>query len=148
MKCLLHGSGRSIWRYRDLRIMLPARALSFFGDELAAFVLTLRVYSEGRGPWAITGLLLCFAVPVVVLAPIAGRFVDAVPFRTLAFATGLWQAACCLGLATAGSVWSIYLLVVLLQTGQVVAAPTWQALIPSIAERDASTRCLSSLEER
>ena len=105
MKRLLHVSGSSIWRYRDLRIMLPARALSFFGDELAALVLTLRVYSEGRGPWAITGLLLCFAVPVVALAPVAGRLVDAVPFRTLAVASGIWQAACCVGLAAAGSLW-------------------------------------------
>jgi len=144
MKRLLHVSGSSIWRHRDLRIMLPARAISFFGDELAALVLTLRVYSEGRGPWAITGLLLCFAVPVVVLAPVAGRFVDAVPFRTLAVATGIWQGACCFGLAGAGSLWSIYLLVVLLQTGQVVAAPTWQALIPSIAERDEVGRAVGA----
>ena len=135
MKRLLHVSERSIWRHRDLRIMLPARAVSFFGDELAALVLTLRVYAEGRGPWAITGLLLCFAVAVVVLAPVAGRLVDAVPFRTLALAAGVWQAACCVGLAGTGSLWSIYLLVVLLQAGQAVAAPTWQALIPSIAER-------------
>src|SRR5262245_28565160 len=144
MKRLLHVSRRSIWRYRDLRIMLPARALSFFGDELAAFVLTLRVYAEGRGPWAITGLLLCFAVPVVVLAPVAGRLVDAVPFRALAVATGIWQAACCVGLAAAGSLWSIYVLVVVLQTGQVVAAPTWQALIPSIAEREEVGRAVGT----
>src|SRR5262245_53585395 len=144
MKRLLHVSERSIWRHRDLQIMLPARAVSFFGDELAALVLTLRVYAEGRGPWAITGLLLCFAVPVVVLAPVAGRLVDAVPFRTLAVATGIWQAACCVGLAAAGSLWSIYLLVVLLQTGQVVAAPTWQALLPSIAEREEVGRAVGT----
>jgi len=124
--------------------MLPARALSFFGDELAAFVLTLRVFAEGRGPWAITGLLLCFAVPVVVLAPVAGRLVDAVPFRTLAAATGVWQAVCCIGLAGSGSLWSIYALVVLLQAGQAVAGPTWQALIPSIAGRDEVGRAVGA----
>jgi len=144
VKRLLHVSGRSIWRHRDLRIMLPARALSFFGDELAAFVLTLRVFAEGRGPWAITGLLLCFAVPVVVLAPVAGRLVDAVPFRTLAAATGVWQAVCCIGLAGSGSLWSIYALVVLLQAGQAVAGPTWQALIPSIAGRDEVGRAVGA----
>src|SRR6478736_4934207 len=144
MKRLLHVSERSIWRHRDLRIMLPARAVSFFGDELAALVLTLRVYAEGRGPWAITGLLLCFAVPVVVLAPVAGRLVDSVPFRTLAVATGIWQGACCVGLAAAGSLWSTYLLVVVLQAGQVVAAPTWPALIPSIAEREEMGRAVGT----
>jgi MFS family permease len=113
--------------------MLPARALSAFGDDIALLVLTLRVYDEGRGPWSITALLVCAALPVVVLAPLAGRLVDAVPFRTLAATTALWQAACCAALAFAAPLWSTYLLVLLLQAGHVVANPTWQALVPSIA---------------
>jgi MFS family permease len=116
--------------------MLPARAASQFGDDMAVLVLLLRVYGQGRGPWAITGLLLCSAVPVVVLAPLAGRLVDSVPFRQLAVASAAWSAACCVGLAAVGSLWSIYLLVVLLQMGQVVALPAWQALVPEIVEAD------------
>jgi hypothetical protein len=43
--------GDSIWLHRDLRLMLPARALSSFGDDMTLVVLTLRVYDEGLGPW-------------------------------------------------------------------------------------------------
>src|ERR1044072_6163752 len=98
----------SIWRHRDLRLLLPGRAVSAFGDDVALIALTLRVYDEHLGPWSITGLMLGFAVPVVVLGPVAGRLVDSVGFRRLAIATGIWQAACCAGLAFAGPLWSTY----------------------------------------
>jgi MFS family permease len=126
----------SIWRHHDLRVMIPARAISAFGDDMALLVLTLRVYSDGRGPWSITILLLCATVPIVVLAPLAGRLVDTVPFRTLAATTAVWQAACCLALAFADPLWLVYSLVVALQLGQVVANPAWVALVPEIAEPD------------
>ena len=129
MKQMLHDS---IWRHRDLRIMLPARAVSAFGDDLALAVLMLLVYAQGHGPWSVAALLLCATVPVVVLAPLAGRLVDAAPFRTLAIVSALWQAACCVGLALIDPLWAIFALVVLLQAGQVVANPSWQALVPSI----------------
>jgi MFS family permease len=134
----------SIWRHRDLRLMLPARALSSFGDDMTLVVLTLRVYEEGLGPWSITGLLLCSAAPVVLLAPLAGRLVDSMPFRALAVGTAIWQAACCAALAFAAPLWSTYLLVVALQAGHVVAGPTWQALVPSIARHDQVGRVVST----
>jgi MFS family permease len=124
----------SVWRHRDLRLMIPARAISSFGDDMALLVLTLRVYSDGRGPWSITILLLCATVPVVVLAPVAGRLVDSMPFRMLAVGSALWQAACCVALAMLDPVWAIYALVVALQVGHVIANPTWQALTPEIVE--------------
>ena len=106
--------------------MLPARAISAFGDDLALLVLMLRVYSAGRGPWSITMLLLCATIPVVVLAPVAGRLVDSHPVPPLAIAAGLWQAACCVGLAFADPLWASTPSSSLLQCGQVVANPAWQ----------------------
>src|SRR5262245_25260088 len=133
MKRMLHDS---IWRHRDLRMMIPARAVSAFGDDVALLVLTLRVYGEGRGPWSITILLLCATAPVVALAPLAGRVVDSVPFRTVASWSAGWQAACCVALAFVGPLWAVYALVVALQLGQAVANPAWTALLPEIAEPD------------
>jgi MFS family permease len=127
---------KAVWRHRDLRLMLPGRAISAFGDDMALVVLTLRVYDTGLGPWSITGLLLSFAVPVVVMARVSGRLVDSVSFRRLAIATATWQAACCTALAFATPLWSTYVLVMALQAGTAVALPAWQALVPSIAERE------------
>jgi MFS family permease len=139
---MLHDS--SIWRHRDLRIMLPARALSQFGDDLVLIVLLLRVFASGHGPWSVTGLLLCAALPVVVLAPVAGRLVDAVPFKPLAITSGLWQAGCCLALAAVDPLWAVYALVVLLQCGQVVSNPVWQAMVPSIVGPDEVGRVMGA----
>lgn len=142
---MLHGfRSRSIWRHRDLRLMLPARAVSAFGDGVAVVALTLRVYSQSHDPWAVTALLLCSAAPIAVLAPVAGRLVDALPFRTLALATSAWQAACCVGLAFAGPAWSVDALVLALQTGQVVAGPSWQALVPSILPAEEVGRAVAA----
>jgi MFS family permease len=141
MKQMLQSS---IWRHRDLRLMLPARALSSFGDDMTLIVLTLRVYDQGLGPWSITALLFCAAFPVVVLAPVAGRLVDSVPFRRLAVLTAIWQASCCVALSFGGPVWTTYALVLLLQAGHVVAGPTWQALIPTIARSDEVGRVVSA----
>jgi MFS family permease len=138
---MLHDS---IWRHRDLRLLLPARAISAFGDDMALLVLTLRVYSAGFGPWSITLLLLCAAVPVVVLAPVAGRLVDTVPFARLATAAAAWQAACCVALALVDPLWAVFALVVLLQVGHVVANPAWTALVPEIAEPDEVGRALGA----
>ena len=134
----------SIWRHRDLRLMIPARAISSFGDDMALLVLVLRVYSDGRGPWSITILLLCATIPVVVLAPLAGRLVDSMPFRTLATGTALWQAACCVALAFAGPLWMVFALVIALQVGHVVANPAWQALLPEIAEGEELGRAVGA----
>jgi MFS family permease len=116
--------------------MLPGRAVSAFGDDVALIALTLRVYDHGLGPWSITALLLCFAAPVVAFAPLAGRLVDSMRFRRLAIPTALWQASCCTALAFAAPLWLTYVLVVAIQAGSVVAMPAWQALIPNIVEAE------------
>jgi MFS family permease len=123
-----------VFRHRDLRLALTARAVSSFGDTLALIVLTLRVYSHGLGPWSVTGLLVCAAIPTAALAPVAGRLVDSIPFRRLATLTAIWSAACCVGLAFFEPLWATYALVVALQAGQAIGGPSWQALLPALAE--------------
>jgi MFS family permease len=145
MKQLLHGlCASSIWRHRDVRLILPAQAVSSFGDDMTVIVLMLRLYDQGFGPWSITALLFCAAFPVVVLAPLAGRLVDSVPFRRLAVLTAIWQASCCVALSFGGPVWTTFALVLLLQAGHVVARPTWQALIPNIAGPEEVGRVVSA----
>jgi MFS family permease len=145
MKQPLHGFGTSsIWRHRDVRLMLPAQAVSSFGDDMTLIVLMQRLYDQGFGPWSITALLFCAAFPVVVLAPLAGRLVDSVPFRRLAVLTAIWQASCCVALSFGGPVWTTFALVLLLQAGHVVARPTWQALIPNIAGPEEVGRVVSA----
>lgn len=128
MKQPLHTS---IWSYRDVRLVLPARALSYAGDSIAMIALLLRV-SEGHGPAAVTALLLAFAAPTVAMIPFAGRIVDGYDSRTVLVWSGLLQVAAGVGLALVHDLVSTLALVCVLQVGQAVAGPAWGALIPRI----------------
>ena len=127
MKRLFRSSGRtqhasrtpSIWRYRDLRVTASARAVSALGDEVALVALLLRVHDEGHGPMGVTGLLVAAALPTVALAGVAGRVVDRYDSRRLAVVSGLWQAAACVAVALAESLWLVFALVAALHRIQV-----------------------------
>jgi MFS family permease len=141
----------SLWRSRDLRLVGGARAVSVLGDEIALVALLMRTHDLGLGPFAITGLLVAFAVPTVAVAGLAGRLVDRHDSRTLTLATSLWQASVCLGLAFAPHTgWSgaaaTYALVVLLQVGNAVALPTWQALVPEIVGERSLGKAMGDLQ--
>ncbi|WP_432883097.1 MFS transporter [Kribbella sp. CA-245084] len=121
----------SIWSHRDIRLVLPARALSYAGDSIALIALMLRV-SDGHGPAAVTALLLAFAVPTVATIPFAGRIVDGFDSRTVLVWSGLLQVVAGVGLAFVHDLVNTLLLVCVLQVGQAVAGPAWGALIPRI----------------
>src|SRR5258705_5902630 len=95
MKHPLHPS---MWPFRDLRLVLPARAVSYAGVSIALVALMLRVSDDG-GATAITALLLAFALPTVVMIPFAGRIVDSYDSRTVLVWASLLQAAAGAGLA-------------------------------------------------
>ena len=94
-----HSFQTSVWRYRDLRIVAPARALSFLGDEVAVFALLLRMHDSGHGESGVALLLLASAIPTIVAAPWAGRLVDRTDSRRLLAACGVLQALTCLAIA-------------------------------------------------
>ncbi|MFI5711345.1 MFS transporter [Kribbella sp. NPDC051620] len=152
MKQLLHipgtpGAAR-LWSHRDIRLVLPARAVSYAGDAIALVALMLRVSDSGSGSGstagagsgsataAITALLLAFAVPTVVMIPFAGRIVDAYDSRRVLVWASLLQAAAGVGIAFSHGLAATLALVCVLQVGQAVAGPAWAALIPRIVGDD------------
>ena len=80
---------REVAAFRDARILLIAGALSLAGDAMAMVALVLRVHASGAGPYAVSGLLWCFALPVVVTMRLAGRASDRIDSRRLLVASGL-----------------------------------------------------------
>ncbi|MGW6198580.1 MFS transporter [Kribbella sp. NPDC055110] len=125
----------SLWSSRDIRLVLPARALSYAGDSIAMIALMLRV-SDTHGTAGVTALLLAFAVPTVAMIPFAGRIVDGFDSRTVLVWSGLLQAAAGIGLAFVHDLVQTLALVCVLQVGQAVAGPAWGALIPRIVGED------------
>jgi len=129
-------SAGSLWRVRDLRIVVLARAVSLLGDELALVALLLRTQGRHSGAWPVVALLLAGGLPLVLFAPLVGRLVDRVDSRTLLLTSGCAQLACCLWLAWLPSQPVVLALVAALGTGQAVNSASWQALVPGIVGVD------------
>jgi MFS family permease len=114
-----------------MRLVIPARAVSFFGDSLALVVLSLEIARTDR-PILMTLLLVAFSLPMFLLAPVAGRLVDEHDSRTLLVAAGALQVVASLGLVWRPNPVALLGFVLLLQAGQSVTAPTWGAVVPRI----------------
>lgn len=123
-------------RWPDVYLAAAARGISVCGDFLAATALVLALQNRGAGGMAVSGLLLASTLPLVLFAPLAGRFADRFDSRRLLVATGLAQAAVCAVLAYTGHPMTIIVLVALLATGLAVSSPTLTALIPDMVGRD------------
>ncbi|BCB81033.1 hypothetical protein GCM10022251_61430 [Phytohabitans flavus] len=127
---------RSAGGWRDVYLAAGARGISTCGDFLAATALALALHSAGAGGLAVSGLMLAAVLPLVVLAPLAGRLADRVDSRTLLVGAGAGQAAICVALAYADGTALIIALVALLACGLAVTQPTIAALLPEMVRRD------------
>ena len=133
----------SIWRHRDLRLVIPARTVSLVGDALAMIALILRVHDQGGGTTGIALLMVAFALPTVLAMGFAGHIADRFDSRPVLLISTAVQTLACAGLASFESRWSTYAFVVLLQCGQAVANPTWGALTPRIVGDEDMGRVIS-----
>ncbi|MGH3496990.1 MAG: MFS transporter [Nocardioidaceae bacterium] len=124
--------GSSVWAHRDVRLLVPARALSLAGDGMALITLVLRLHDAGHGPAAVTGLFLCFTIPTVLTIGVAGQVVDTRDSRLVLGAATAVQVLACVGLVFGGNLVATYGCVLLLQLGVAFSSPAWAALLPRI----------------
>lgn len=133
----------SIWRHRDLRLLIPALTISLVGDALAMIVLILRVHDQGGGTAGIAVLMIAFALPTVLAMGVAGRIADRFDSRPVLLVSSAVQLLACAGLASVENRWSTYAFVIALQCGQAVSSPTWGALTPRLAGDEDMGRVIS-----
>jgi MFS family permease len=119
-----------VWSVRDLRIILPARALSAAGTAVTTIALLLHLHDSGHGGLAIAALMACTAAPAVLTIGVAGRVADTYDSRALLAWTGAIQAAACLLLVVDRSFAAIYGATIVAQTAAAFAQPAWAALVP------------------
>ncbi|MEV4626572.1 MFS transporter [Micromonospora sp. NPDC049523] len=122
--------------WRDVYIAATAKGVTICGDFLAATTLVLTLQSAGAGGIAVAALLLASTLPLVLLAPVAGRLADRVDSRTLLITAGAAQAAVCVALALVREPAVVIGLVFLLSCGLAVSQPVLSALIPAMVDRE------------
>ncbi|MDH6464473.1 MFS family permease [Micromonospora sp. A200] len=123
-------------RWSDVWLAATARGTTICGDFLAATALALALQAAGASGLAVSGLLLAATLPLVVLAPLAGRLADRVDSRRLLVSVGLVQAALCALLAFAEHPVLVIGLVALLACGLAVTQPCLAALLPAMVRPD------------
>ncbi len=116
-------------RWSDVYLASAARGVSACGDFLAVTALTLAFQEAGASGTSISALLLAASLPVVVLAPVAGRIADRADSRRALVITGAVQTAVCLVLAATRQPMAIVILVAVLAGGLALTQPILTALV-------------------
>lgn len=147
-----------LWRNHDFLLASGSRFIATAG--MGAVIISVMLHLQnlaaaGRtpvaGPWLVAAYLLCSALPLVLLAPWAGRLADTRDSRTLATASSVVSAAAVAGMGLGMQHLDNYLPVLfamtfLLDTAQAVAGPTWQALLPRIVGEERTPRALGTMQ--
>lgn len=125
---------------RDLALLLAGAAVSTVGASLT--LLAVMVHLADAGAVWIAAAMAAELVPVVLLAPLAGRLVDRVPNRRLLLASLLVQGAAVLAAALVGLERPALLIaaLVLLGAGSAVTNPVVAALLPHVTGEAGATR--------
>ena len=124
---------------RDLRLLCGAVFLSAAGDMLALITLALLVHDLTGSGIIVSALFAATMVPVVALAPVAGRFADRVESVRLIRHASLVSFVLALGLAFTGSVPLIIALTACLAAVSALSQPAEFALIPVVSGKDSLT---------
>ncbi|MDR7161627.1 MFS transporter [Arthrobacter sp. BE255] len=145
-------------RNRDFLLAGSARFVATAGLGAVVVTVMLHLHDLGAsgvapvaGPWLVAAYLLCSALPLVLLAPWAGRLADTRDSRTLATASSVVSAAAVAGMGLGMAYLDHYLpvlfaMTILLDAAQAVAGPTWQALLPRIVGEDRTPRAMGTMQ--
>ncbi|MER5355618.1 MFS transporter [Kitasatospora sp. NPDC002551] len=136
----------SVLRNRTYRHLFTAQVVALAGTGLATVALGLLAYDlAGSDAGSVLGTALAIKmVAYVGIAPVVAALAHRIPRRRLLVAADLARAGVALGLPFVGSVWQVYLLILVLQAASATFTPAFQSVIPELlpAERD-YTRALS-----
>lgn len=146
-----------LWRNRDFLLASSARfmAATGMGAVVVCVLLHLQAATAAGGiqipgTWLVAAYLLCSAIPLVVLAPWAGRLADTRDSRTLATAASAVSAAAVAGMGLGfhldNHIPVLFALTFVLDACQAVAAPTWQALLPRIVGEERTPRAVGTMQ--
>ena len=135
------GSARQALAHRDFRIVFVGSFVSNIGRWMQNVVLTAFAWELTERPSFVSLVVFAQLGPMLLLSIVGGTLADSLDRRKLLLATQVWQAAWTFVLAaavTGGDVeeWLLVLLVFVIGLGQAIFAPTWSAVLPTLAGRE------------
>ncbi len=134
--------GPSALRFHNVRLFVAGQGLSNIGTFSQVVALSLLVLQLTDSGLALGAVMAAQALPILLLAPWAGSFLDRLPLRRVLFVTALMgavQAACLALLAFTGTINLAWVFGLALGLGcvQVFDRPGGQAFIAELVPREA-----------
>jgi MFS family permease len=123
-------------RWADVSIASAAQFLGALGTFLVMVTQVLVLQGRGASGLDVAALVICEALPMVVLGKPIGWVVDRVDSRVLLVVAGAGQALSCLALGYADGFAAMIGGVLALSVASAVSVPTRQALLPAMVVRD------------
>jgi MFS family permease len=124
---------KTILRHKPFRTLWLAQFVSIFGDFLALFgVISLITFRWHGTPVQVTTVTIAFVLPMAVISPIAGVFVDHWNVKRLMIASDLIRAGLILMLAFAQNVTQISAIFIVLSSVSSFFAPAQSVTIRTI----------------
>jgi len=123
-------SFRDVLRIDVMRRVWYAQVVSLFGDFLALFAVIAVVSFMMHGTAnQITGVQISYMLPIVLVGPVAGVFVDRWPLKPTLVASDLIRAVLAVLLIPSTSVWHVYLVLAALSCVSAFFGPAQQVTI-------------------
>src|SRR5882757_9476836 len=124
---------KTILKYKPFRTLWLAQFVSVFGDFLALFgVISLITFRWHGTPVQVTTVTMAFVLPVAIISPIAGVFVDHWNVKRLMIASDLIRAGLILMLVFVHNVPQIAAIFIVLSSVSSFFAPAQSVTIPTI----------------
>jgi DHA3 family macrolide efflux protein-like MFS transporter len=123
---------RDVLRLTVMRRVFYAQVVSLLGDFLAIFaVISIVTYRMNGTPAQVTGVQIAYMLPLAVLGPLSGVFVDRWKLKPTLIASDLVRGALVLLLMVSTSLWQIYLVLAALSCVSSFFAPAQSVTIRS-----------------
>ncbi|MEM4160636.1 MAG: MFS transporter [Thermoplasmata archaeon] len=122
---------------KDFVKLLIAQGVSDFGDGVAflGFIM-VALYIHGGGAFETSIIFICLSLPVILIGPFAGVFVDRWNRKHAMVASDLLRALALGVLLVVPTLWAIYLVVFLISTLSRFFYPARGAIIPNIVGKE------------
>jgi len=123
-------SFRDVLRIDVMRRVWYAQLVSLFGDFLALFaVIAVVTFTMHGTPRQIVGVQIAYMLPLVLVGPVAGVFVDRWPLKPTLISSDLVRAVLALLLIPAVTVWHVYFVLAALSCVSAFFGPAQQVTI-------------------
>ena len=128
---------KTILKHKPFRKLWLAQFVSVFGDFLALFgVISLITFRWHGTPVQVTTVTIAFVLPMAVISPFAGVFVDHWNVKRVMIASDLIRAALILGLVFVHDITQISFIFILLSSVSSFFAPAQSVTLRTIVPTD------------